>query len=133
MPTEVEKSVYPLGAPPGSPIPFDVGEPNGLFITSISDEASAEKTLTSTWELVVLLSTIECVVGFGSAVSLDLTEDEAKTDHQYVPANTPVSIKLPASKFKVIGIVAGETGKLYVQNYRRWQALSTEALSTRIR
>jgi len=129
--TEVERATYPLGAPPGIPIPFDIGEPKGLFITSIGSSASALKTLTSTWEVIVLYATVDCVVAFGSDPTLNLTEDTVKTDHQFVPAHSPVTIKLPDYRFKVIRIGA-EDGKLYVQNYRRWQALTTEALNSRI-
>lgn len=130
MPTEAEKSVYPHSSPAGKEIPYDVGDPSGLFIVDFTGAASAEKDLGSDWEIAVLYATEACVIGFGASVTLNLNRDVVKLDHQIIPKDTPVSVKIPNSKFKVIGISA--SGILFVQRYRRWQALTTEALQTRI-
>lgn len=124
MPTEAEKQVYPLSDPRGIPLPFDVGAPEGLWITSVAVAASAEKTLPATWDLVVLYATVDTVIGFGVGVALTLAADVEKVDHQFVPANTPVSIKLPNVKFKVMSANGVSTGFLYVQKYRVWRAAS---------
>lgn len=132
MATEAEKSVYPNSTPSGEAIPYDVGEPKGLWITPFATAASAEKELPVSWEdqIVVLYATEDCVIAFGDSVTLNLNQDVEKLDHQLIPRQTPVSIKLPARKFKTIRISAD--GLLYIQRYRRWQALSTEELQTRI-
>lgn len=125
-----DDAVYPHSEPTGKAIPFDVGEPTGLYITAFVAAASAERTLSAAWEIVVLYATEDCVIGFGSGVTLTLAQDVVKANHQFVPKQTPVSVKLPSNLFKVIRVSAD--GILYVQNYRRWQALSTELLQARI-
>ena len=120
MTTEAEESAYPLADPRGVPIPFDIGDPEGLWIAAIGVAASSEKTLPSGWEIVVLYATQDCVIGFGNNITLNLTADVEKADHQMVPAGYPVTIRLPSLKFKVIGTVAGT---LYIQKYRRWKAV----------
>lgn len=132
MTTEAEAGVYPLSSPDGQPIPFDVGHPNGLFIVTVAVAASAEKTLPDTWELVTLLATVDTIVGFGAAVALTLAEDVEKVDHVFVPAGVPTSIKVPAVKFKTISADGVSVGKIYMQKFRRWQALTTESLQSRI-
>ena len=123
MTTAAEAAVYPLSDPRGNIIPFDVGAPEGVWITAIGAAASAEKTLPSTWSLVVLWSTVDCLVGFGSAITLNTTQDTEKVDHQYVPANVPCTIALPSLKFKVIRTGTVD-GILYVQKYRVWRSAS---------
>lgn len=127
-----EQQVYPLGVPPGNVVPFDLGDPIGLFITSIADTASALRTMDDEWELVVLYATAQCIIAFGADPTLTIAENAVKEDHQIIPEYFPIAIKLPDHRFKVIGTEAGVTGKLYVQAYRRWQALTTEALATRL-
>lgn len=117
--------VYPLSTPDGKQIPYDLGEPTGLWITAFVAAASAEKTLPSGWEIVVLFANADCVVAFGEDVTLNLNVDEEKVNHQYVPAFTPISIKLPSLKFKTIRV--SEDGTLYIQKYRKWQGLTNQA------
>lgn len=132
MPTEAQQGVYPLSGPQGEPIPYDIGDPQGLFITSIANAvASAEKTLPATYDVVTIYATVDCIIGFGAGVVLTLGEDADKVDHLIVPAKTPVSIRVPNAKFKVIGCTAA--GKLYVQRFRKWQSTSTQTLTGKIR
>lgn len=128
--TQAEEQVYPLATPEGKDIPFDVGDPIGLFITAFTTGASAEKTLPTGFQIGVLYSTADMVIAFGTGVTLNLTPDVEKVDHQFVPAGTPVSIHFPASAFKTIGVAT--SGTLYIQGYRRWKALSQEVQQTRI-
>ncbi len=79
-----------------------------------------------------LIATVDTIVGFGAGIALTASVDTEKVDHIFVPAEIPTSIKLPAVKFKVISADGLSVGKLYLQKFRRWQALSTEVLQTRI-
>lgn len=117
-------TVYPLSDPRGIPLPFDVGAPEGLWITAVGVAASAEKDLPDTWDIVVLYATCDTIVSFGSGVILTTAVDVAKTDHQFVPAHTPVAIELPSDKMKTISADGVSVGTLYVQKYRKWKAAS---------
>ncbi len=128
----VEEQAYPHASPDGKEIPYDVGDPIGLWIHAFTSAQSAEVTLPTTWETVVLYSPDEpLLVAFGDGVTVSLAAGAAKTNTQYIPAATPVSVRLPSNKFKSIS-VSGDSGSLYIQAYRRWRALSTEAQQTRI-
>lgn len=132
MTTEAEKSVYPLATPSGDSIPYDVGDPDALWISDFTAAASAEKELPATWldSICVLYASEACVVGFVDTLTLNLNVDTEKTKHLLLPKETPTSIKIPNRKFKMIGVSAA--GKLYIQKFRRWQALTTETLQTRL-
>lgn len=128
--TEAEKSTYPLATPTGESIPFDIGLPEGLMLVDFVTAASGEKILPSDWEVVVFFATEYCVIAFGTGVTLDLTRDVAKVNHAIIPKETPVSLKVPDAKFKVIRWTTD--GTLFIQKYRRWQALATEVLQKRV-
>lgn len=132
MPTEAEKAIYPLSDPNGESIPYSIGDPQGLFIVSVANgAASAEKELPSDWEIVTIWSTVDAIIAFGDAVALDVTEDVEKENHLILPSKAPVSIRVPEiKKFKTWGL--GAAGKIYIQRFRRWQALSVESRQTGI-
>jgi hypothetical protein len=131
-----EDQVYPHSTLAGSAVPFDVGDLLGLFLIAFTAASTAAKALpTDADEVLVLYSSQDCVVRFGTAAGMDaalLTADTDLSLHQFVPANTPVSINRFSdwTHVRVIGVSA--SGSLYIQRYRRWKALTLQSTANKL-
>ena len=120
---------YPLSAPDGSSIPFDLGYPSGLVIISVAVAASAALELPVDANLATFFSSCDCVVSFGDASpSAVLTEGVFSSLHIHIPANSSVALQIPAQFISVISADGVTEGKLYISVFEPWEGLGKDLL-----
>ena len=128
----VEETLYPLSTPGGASIPFDLGEPIGLFPIDFTD-VDAEATLPDPddgYDVAVLLSNEDVILRIGGAVTT--TNETLLTNAVYVPADVPTAVKISGTAAHVMAPGSGDTGRLWIQYFRKWASLSKDVLQDRM-
>jgi len=123
---------YPHSSLSGQSLPFEVGDPYGMFIDSIAVAASAGVAIPNDDDLTLValcLATVRCIISWDGVAPVT-TEQSFKTNQAIIPAGGVHKLLLPGLTIRNISADGTSTGKLYVQVYRAWKSGGVEALKT---
>ena len=124
---------YPNSDASGNPIPFDVGDPYGMFIDSIGIAASSAIVIPNTDNLTliaVFIATCRCIISWDGTDPVT-TEEVFKTNQAIIPIGSH-KLLLPGLSIKNISADGSSTGKLYCMVYRAWKAGGVEVMKNSI-
>lgn len=116
---------YPLATANGDAIPHDVMKPQGLYVLNLSTSATSVLTLATTVKLLVLYSTVDCVLRFTAGFSANIPSSGGFTaDEMFLPKGTVMTVAVPTNY--ISGIAISGSGVLYMTIATPWAGLGLE-------
>lgn len=121
--------IYPQSSPDGTPIPFDIGLPYGIFIAPIAVAASSEYALPTDVDLVAVMeATCSAVISY-DGLAPSITEGALLSPASIVSAGASVSVYIPkGTTFQTKSLDGSSTGKLYISLFTPWEGLTKAVL-----
>jgi len=121
----VPANLYPFSTQDGKVIPLDIIRPSALVKLSPTASIAGPLAIDISYSIGVFMSDVDCLVRFGSTISLPLGAGTIYTNVLLVPANTLTVSVIPASPLYYA--TAGEVaGTLWIQLIAKWAGLGLE-------
>jgi hypothetical protein len=119
------RDLYPLSTQDGNPIPLDIIRPLGVIRLSIPiGTGSSLVALGIPVPILVLRSTVDCFIRFGTVASIP--SFPMLPDTCYLPANETIVISPALTDISVIGDILA--GVLTIQFIDQWAGLGKETI-----
>ena len=119
------RDLYPLSTQDGVPIPLDIIRPYGTMRLSIpSGTGLALVALTVVVPILVLRSTVDCFIRFGTVATIPVSS--MLLDSLFLPANETIVVAPGLTDISVIEDGVLGTGKLTIQFLDQWAGLGKE-------
>lgn len=116
---------YPIATADGKAIPHEVLKPRGLYQLALSTSASGIITFPAGTKILVLISTVDCILKFDSTTAASVPANATlMTEAMFLPKNTIQTIS-PESMY-LSGITAAGSGTLNITLAESWSGLGLE-------
>ena len=119
---------YPFATGEGRPVPFDIIRPNSLGLINFTSTPSGVIPIGVEDEVAVLYSTQDCLVRFGSAVSVPASENEIQ-DTTLILSGVLTTVQYTADGISVVRL--STNGTLYILRVTNWQLARSGLASNR--
>lgn len=115
--------LYPFASPDGQSIPLEIVEGLSMVVFAFAVNTAANVTIPDEYETCWVFATEDCVFQNQSAspIPSSLVPGTAYAKATFIPARTPMSIKLGSGVSVLLGLATA--GKLYVHSVRQWAAM----------
>ena len=116
---------YPIATADGKSIPHEVLRPKGFYRLDLSTTASGIITLAAGTKILVLISTVDCILKFHATVAASVPAvGSLLADAMFLPKNTIQTISPDVAA--VSGITIAGTGTVYITLAGAWSGLGLE-------
>jgi hypothetical protein len=122
--------LYPFASPDGQSIPLEIVEGLSMVAYTFAVNTSGAITIPANFDTCWVFATEDCVIQnqSGSALPNTLVSGTEYGSATFIPARTPISIKLTAGAAHLLGLATA--GKLYVHRIRQWAAMKHSQQTT---
>ena len=132
MATPDPLQLYPLSTLGGQAIPFEVIRPYSLLRVDITDAVSADIAIPVAADFLIIEADIECIIRFAETSAAVPASGTEMLDAMHIYPGTAWTIDHNgAAELTVIGVVASETGNLWVNTTKKWKDIQKPTVSDR--